>query len=371
MNLCARWAGAVIFSLLVGGAATASGGRAPATRPSAQRVPVIYSTDLLHPHDDPDDHFDLATLLAIPAIDLRAVILDLGERQKARPGRVPLQQMFALAGRSAPFATGLSIKLKSPTDDGRDQPAEDQHGVELLLETLRVAREPVTLITAGSLRDVNAALVRDPQLVRRKVSRMYLNIGNADGKDEWNITLDTQAYVGVMRSGLPIYLCPCQPFNDTRSTYWNFSHAPVLEAAPAGLQNFFIYALQVVPPELIDPQSALRMDLRPWRHLVWSMKRQMWCTPSFLDAAGYVARRDAQGKYMPVPEGDDAATTQRVFSFVPARVNIDDNGHTQLVPGDAQPNMHVFACRDPTEYGRAMTDCLTWLLGHFEAAARR
>jgi hypothetical protein len=29
-------------------------------KPSA-RVPLIYSSDLLHPHDDPDDHFDLAT----------------------------------------------------------------------------------------------------------------------------------------------------------------------------------------------------------------------------------------------------------------------------------------------------------------------
>ncbi|HOY58865.1 MAG TPA: hypothetical protein PK640_12120, partial [Verrucomicrobiota bacterium] len=26
--------------------------------------PVLYSTDLFHPHDDPDDHFDLAVLYA-------------------------------------------------------------------------------------------------------------------------------------------------------------------------------------------------------------------------------------------------------------------------------------------------------------------
>ena len=33
---------------------------------SAFGVPVIYCTDLFHPHDDPDDHFDLATLFALP-----------------------------------------------------------------------------------------------------------------------------------------------------------------------------------------------------------------------------------------------------------------------------------------------------------------
>jgi hypothetical protein len=30
---------------------------------------VIYCTDLFHPHDDPDDHFDIACLYAIWQID--------------------------------------------------------------------------------------------------------------------------------------------------------------------------------------------------------------------------------------------------------------------------------------------------------------
>ena len=40
------------------------------------RVPVILSTDLMHPHDDPDDHFDLATLYAMPEMDIKGVVLD-------------------------------------------------------------------------------------------------------------------------------------------------------------------------------------------------------------------------------------------------------------------------------------------------------
>ena len=41
-------------------------------------VPVIHCTDLFHPHDDPDDHFDLATLYAMPELDIKGVVLDQG-----------------------------------------------------------------------------------------------------------------------------------------------------------------------------------------------------------------------------------------------------------------------------------------------------
>src|SRR5512143_562943 len=56
-------------------------------------IPVIYSTDLMHPHDDPDDHFDLACLYAMPEADLRAVILDNGASQAQRPGFKPVWQL--------------------------------------------------------------------------------------------------------------------------------------------------------------------------------------------------------------------------------------------------------------------------------------
>jgi hypothetical protein len=56
---------------------------------SPSSVPVIYSTDLFHPPDDPDDHVDLATLFALPELDVRAIILDLGRIRPANPGGVP------------------------------------------------------------------------------------------------------------------------------------------------------------------------------------------------------------------------------------------------------------------------------------------
>jgi hypothetical protein len=50
-----------------------------------------------HPHDD-HDHYDLG-LLRNPEFG-RAILLDLGERQQLKPGRIPLEQMFRLSGRS-------------------------------------------------------------------------------------------------------------------------------------------------------------------------------------------------------------------------------------------------------------------------------
>jgi hypothetical protein len=51
-------------------------------------VPVIYCMDLFHPHGDPDDHFDLATLYAMPELDIKGVVLDQGRKQLEQPGMV-------------------------------------------------------------------------------------------------------------------------------------------------------------------------------------------------------------------------------------------------------------------------------------------
>ena len=103
---------------------------------AAVSVPFIYSTDLFHPPDDPDDHVDLATLFALPELDIRAIILDLGRSQRARPGAIPVQQLSALMGKNAPHARGLAHPLRSPEDTGADQHM-GLEGVELILRVLR------------------------------------------------------------------------------------------------------------------------------------------------------------------------------------------------------------------------------------------
>ena len=69
---------------------------------AGEPVPVVYCTDLYHPHIDADDHIDLATVFALPELDLKAILLDDGGLQEKRPGRVPVEQMLRLTGRRHP-----------------------------------------------------------------------------------------------------------------------------------------------------------------------------------------------------------------------------------------------------------------------------
>src|SRR2546430_62807 len=89
----------------------------PSQTSAGERVPVVYSTDLFHPHDDFDDHVDLATLFALPELDVKAIILEKGDEQVKRPGKIPVEQMLALTGRRVPYASGL-MPLKSASDTG-------------------------------------------------------------------------------------------------------------------------------------------------------------------------------------------------------------------------------------------------------------
>jgi hypothetical protein len=66
---------------------------------AGEKVPIVYSTDLFHPHTDPDDHYDLACLFAIAEFDIRGIILDLGGTQAKQPGRPAVEQMLHAAGR--------------------------------------------------------------------------------------------------------------------------------------------------------------------------------------------------------------------------------------------------------------------------------
>jgi predicted class III extradiol MEMO1 family dioxygenase len=93
---------------------------------ASPKVPIMHSTDLFHPHADPDDHYDLACLFAIPEFDIKGIVLDLGAEQAKGCGRPAVEQMMHITGRKAPYAVGLSRALSSRTEKALDQPAEFQ-----------------------------------------------------------------------------------------------------------------------------------------------------------------------------------------------------------------------------------------------------
>ena len=176
-------------------------------------IPVIYCTDIYHPAMDPDDHFDLACLFSVRELDVKAIIIDNAARVPVTPGRVPIEQMENISGRSVPYAVGLKESLKTMDDDGSAQ-KEFSQGVQLILNTLDKSVNPVTLITVGSLRDVAAAINSKPELCRKKIDRIFVFAGDASVRDpkvfrEYNVDLDTLAFARVLNSGLNIYWLPC------------------------------------------------------------------------------------------------------------------------------------------------------------------
>ena len=313
-------------------------------------IPVIYTTDLYHPHDDPDDHFDLLTLFALRELDVKAIIIDMGPRGVGRPAIPALKQVMHMTGRNVPYATGLTKNLIDSTDTASTQPPEAQAGIDLILKTLREAKQPVTIFATGSLRDVAAAYNRDKELFVRAVARLYVNAGHSAGESEWNVDMDANAFIRVMysvNSGLPLYWVPCFG-KDGYGSFWKFRQGDVLENAPKAVRNFILYALMKIDPTAKDPIAALDADTPPdVAAPFWALERNMWCTGALLHAAG---------------------RAQSSFVFEERAVAVDGAGRTQFVPGaPGARKPHVFRVTDPDAYGPAMTLALRDLLETYEA----
>ncbi len=337
--------------------------------PSAARVPVIYCTDLFHPHDDPDDHFDLATILAMREIDLKAIILDQGDRQLQKPGTIPISQMAYLTGRSVPTAFGLGAKLKSPIDKALDQKPEVQKGVELILRVLRETPAPVRITTIGSVRDVAAAFNREPALFQKKVDMLLIFIGEASDPEyiEYNVQLDPQAYIGLMRSGLPIYWVPCFDGglwkNKGHASFWKARHADLLRGASPRLLQYFIYALEQEKGDPIQFLANLPDPLRLERLLAGS--RNLWCAAVFgalsnrrvaLEGSQYRSLSEAGPASLQLPADN------MLFGFAPTAVSIDETAHTHVGQSPNSRTLKLFTVLDPQHYPEGMTQMTRALL---------
>jgi hypothetical protein len=319
----------------------------------AAPVPVVYSTDLMHPHDDPDDHFDLACLYAMPEADVRAIILDQGERQSKRPGFKPVWQLNYLTGRHVPAAIGLRDPLKTPEDRALDQPAEHQNGVHLILQTLQDTREKASIIFVGSARDIAAAYNRRPDLFREKVRSVHGFIGEATDPNfrEWNVSLDPQAFIRLMRADIPFYWIPCfdgGPWtNNGHASFWHIRHGDVLEKAPAPLQQFFLYMLRQATN---DPIACLVRPMSP-EDRAWLMggQRNMWCGALLGLAVGRPLRYERS----------------EIARFSPVEVAVDDKAVIRIGKSDGSRRVMRFEIRDRDRFAEAATRATRQLLETF------
>jgi hypothetical protein len=318
---------------------------------AVKRVPIIYSSDLFNPPDDPDDHYDLATLFMVPELDVKAFIFDISSmgRKPKEAGIGSLMQISAITGRPMPpYAIGLRHPLVSPDDQAKEQEAEFQGGVDLVLKTLRESKEKVVLCLVGSCRDFAVAYNREPDLLRKKVSAVYISAGNGpSGKQrEHNAGLDPNAYICLLESDLPIYWLPCMPRGEYKpatkedilekndNTYNTFyvihNQAEFLQNTTDRLRNFINYALT---RSREDPMQYLERTPKE----VTTSKRWMWSTAAFTHAAGWKFYADQDGGYRACSPQEAkklgiSNKEVKVFAFDPIRLSQAIDSSSQKLP---------------------------------------
>lgn len=355
---------AVVGALWCGGPAYAE----------SRKVPLIHTTDLFHPPEDPDDHLDLATVFALDEFDLRAVLIDraLGSPRSTgnpvrEPGFIPVAQLCYITGKAVPVAAGPVNPLKSPGDAATDRPRREQAAIELLLRALDESPQPVVVSVLGSARIVAAAWNRNPALLKKKIKSVVVNAGTAGKGSEYNVTIDPASYVALFRSGLPVDWYPCgdagpsrsDAFNSgARNTYWRVAHRDLFRDLPQPLMAWFVHAF--TSNGRGDILRALReQGAGASAVMVLAGDRNMWSTASLVLAAGRVlAKTPAGWRFLPAAQ----AASVQAMSLEPVAVTIDDKGRTTWKPAPGGSHIRLFRREPGPEHGAAMTEALNALL---------
>ena len=295
-------------------------------------MPVIHITDLFTPPGDPDDHFDLLTLLGACGSEVSAVVIDHTVEQ-GLPGTSAVARAAALYGLGAiPCAVGLHNPLVSEKDAARDRPDAEQAAIELILASLRKCPDHGMIFTlVGSLRDLAAAYNRDPSLFHAKTARLFVNGGDSCGEvgpRDWNTALDLFAWKRIMSSGLPIDWFPCNPSKGRGSinnhvSYWSRPQNELLGDCPDSVKAFF-------ESEFISTTDTVT--------------RHLWSTVSFREVAKFV------GHVLPESE--------RVVSYTlePVALKIGDDGTARWSRDEAEKfcNVRLLTIRDSAAYSADM-----------------
>lgn len=366
--------------------------KAKASPTKQRRVPIIDVTDLYQPFQDPGDNFDLVTAYALSEVELKAVILDThdpfrkavsdhpilhdSDKHGPRdPGFISVLQLNYIFNRNVPAAAGPFTMMKTPEDRMLDIPEFQQQGVELILRILRESPEPVSILSFGSARPIAVAFNRDPQLFHRKVRKIFLSAGSSStGYLEWNVALDPNAAVRLLRSNLPIDIFPCAtkdgPFAyDPHNSYWKIPDLHFVEQMDAPLRRYLDYALGRVcrcdflrAMDMDEDSTAEVGDLHSHAHNVWE-------TAIWMEASKRRLVRHADGSFRIVP-GDSVlpADTALVNRLQTVTLHVSDDGMFTFAPTRSKSNFRLYDRGDPYLNEKALQQALPQMYLSFHSA---
>lgn len=327
---------------------------------------LIHQTDFFRPHEDPDDHWDVACIFALAslgALDLKGILIDAPPKAHYQPDAGAIAQLNYIYGQTVPFAVGSSVAMQSRDETQSQQPQHERNGVNLLLRTLEQSTHSVTIQIAGSCRDVALALNTAPDLFARKCRAIYLNagLGISDSmkavEQEYNVRLSPQAFAALFNAPCPLYWIPC--FEDaimdemvhSYGSWYQFLQSEILTVLPLRLQNYFAFMLGRI--ESHRWLEALHTEYSAILHEKGALVRNMWTTAGTFDLAGYTVTK--AGEIVARGHHDS------VFRFEPIAVSCDNQGNTQWTPAD-DSNHYIFHVLDTDRYGAAMTAAMQSLL---------
>ncbi len=331
-------------------------------------VPVIHATDLFHPHADPDDHYDLATVfsLAVQGLyDLRGIVIDFPPAARTGdPDVMGVAQLNYLTRLNVPVWIGNRNAMESRNDTHSNPPAGEDQAVHRIIEELRKSKAPVVMNIIGSAADVALASKKEPGLFKEKCKAIYLNAGSASlgekSELEYNVKLDPVSYATVFDAPCPLYWLPCWHVTEDRApakhrSYYKFLQGTIFPRMSKRLLNYFLFMLSR------DTTSKwLRyLEREPDQELLKTfsaLERNMWCTAGFLHAAGLCV--DTEGNLRKQSEGIE----NPLFVFEPIEIECDNKGYTKWQKTNKATNRFILEVKRVDLYAGSMTNALATIL---------
>jgi hypothetical protein len=331
----------------------------------------IHQTDIFHPHGDPDDHWDLATVYALAAhhsLKLEGIMIDYPPEHRAGdPAVLAVAQMSYLTGiTGVPFTIGSRQPMRNRRDTQQDIDNRNTAAARWLCHTLEKSQQQIIINIVGSCTDVAIAGNLRPDLFKSKCKAIYLNAGAAypdeSGELEYNVKLNPYAYAAIFNLPCPIYWCPCWHQVGVEKvgengTWYSFVQSDVLKELSEPMENFFLYMLKRSSDNRYIRNLSEPVDIEA-KEKFGVQTRSMWSTAGILHAAGMNV--DVQKGLQ-----SESAVTDPIFNFVPVTVSCRDSGQTIWKTTDRESNRYIFHLCHPELYSMSMMSTLRTLLQKF------
>jgi len=168
--LSARWTAILailaVFTVILSSCAT--GG--DSSRPSGQKIPVIFDTDIC---DDIDDTWALSLLLQSPEFDVKLITTEV--RNTPSKAKVVAKFLETVGRTDIPIGIGVQHNNAGHRQQAWIEGYElssypgriYEDGVQALIDTIMKSRRKIKLVAVGPVPNIAAALEREPRIAKK------------------------------------------------------------------------------------------------------------------------------------------------------------------------------------------------------------